>query len=472
MLEFTQSLIHDKPVKRMIQILEILDNGQNLVPSKDIAEQLQCSIRTVSSDISQLKSYLPEHWDIISVKSKGYILIKPITNSILPIINSYLDESIIYKIMLGLFNNKCYTLEKWSQNLFVSKLTLKKQIKEHKKMLTKSMLEIKLREIQLEGEELNIRHYYHAFFYNTQKYTRQFLLPNILREEILNILREHKVTVDFEMLCVILSICINRVSNKCYIKSGINDVPIYDSYQADCITEIILTFERYYSIKLPENEIKALNVYLILVFATTSKQSEVTLEYLKEFKNDDYHNYLKLIDILMEKHNIKEEKKEKLVVSSSSIFYYCLIYSQYNLSLGFYFSSLDKLENESLQDYKKDRSLVSFWNKTHNENRMYKEEIEVFTTYATLLLNSFADEINILFLFNGTEVEKRFIYSTLTNSIGGNVKIYNSINDRIKYDFIITNYQPPNTKTPIIYFSGRLTESDINSIKSCIYHLN
>ncbi|MBE7123436.1 helix-turn-helix domain-containing protein, partial [Bacillus cereus] len=399
MLEFTRSLIHDKPVKRIIHILEILDNGQKLVPSKDIAEQLQCSIRTVSSDISQLKSYLPEHWDIISVKSKGYILIKPITDSILPIINSHLVESIIYKIMLGLFNNKCYTLEKWSQNLFVSKLTLKKHIKEHKKMLKKSMLEIKLREIQLDGKELNIRHYYHAFFYNTQKYTKQFSLPNILREEILNILREHKVTVDFEMLCVILSICINRISNKCYIQNKINDVPVYDSYQANCITEIILTFERYYSIKLPENEIKALNVYLILAFATTSKQSEATIEYLKEFKNDDYHNYLKLIDILMENHNIK---KEKLVVSLGSIFYNCLIYSQYNLSLGFYFGSLDKLENESLQNYKKDRSLVSFWNKTHNEKRMYKDEIEFFTTYATLLLNYFADEINILFLFNGT----------------------------------------------------------------------
>ncbi|MCP1163179.1 MULTISPECIES: helix-turn-helix domain containing protein [Bacillus] len=472
MLEFTHSLIHDKPVKRMIQILEILDNGQKLVPSKDIAEQLQCSIRTVSNDISQLKSDLPEHWDIISIKLKGYILIKPVTDSILPIINSYLDESIIYKIMLGLFNNKCYTLEKWSQNLFVNKLTLKKHIKEHKKMLKKSMLEIKLREIKLDGEELNIRHYYHALFYNTQKYTKQFLLPNILREEILNILRGYKVTVDFEMLCVILSICINRVSNKSYIKSEIKDVPIYDSHQADCITEIILKFERYYSIKLPENEIKALHVNLILAFATTSKQSEVTLEYLKEFKNNDYHNYLKLIDILMEKHNIKKEKKEKLVAGLSSVFYYCLIYSQYNLSLGFYFSSLDKLENESLQNYKEDRTLVSFWNKTHNEKRMYKEEIEFFTTYVTLLLNSFSDEINILFLFNGIEVEKRFIYSTLTNSIGRNVKIYNSINDGIKYDFIITNYQPQNTKTPIIYFSGKLTEGDINSIKSCIYHLN
>lgn len=133
---------------------------------------------------------------------------------------------------------------------------------------------------------------------------------------------------------------------------------------------------------------------------------------------------------------------------------------------------MDKLENESLQNYKEDRTLVSFWNKTHNEKRMYKEEIEFFTTYVTLLLNSFSDEINILFLFNGIEVEKRFIYSTLTNSIGRNVKIYNSINDEIKYDFIITNYQPPNTKTPIIYFSGKLTEGDINSIKSCIYHLN
>lgn len=472
MLEFTSSLIHDKPVKRMVQILEILDNGQNLVSSKDIAEQLQCSIRTVTSDISQLKSFLPEHWEIISVKSKGYILIKPITDSILPIINSYLVESVIYKMMLGLFNNKCYTLEKWSQNLFVSKLTLRKHIKEYKKMIKKSQLEIKFRKIQLEGEELNIRHYYHAFFYNTQKYTKNFVLPNILREEILNIVRKHKVMVDFEMLCVILYVCINRISNKFYLKNEIIDVPVYDSFQETCMTEIIQTFERYYSITLPENEMKALQVYLILAFTTTSKQSEATIEYVKEFKIDEYYNYIKLIDILMENHNIQNDNKEKIVVSLSSTFYNCLMYSQYNLSLGFYFSSLDKLENELLQNQKKYKFLVSGWNKTYNEKRMYNDEIKFFTTYAALHLNSFADEINILFLFNGTEVEKQVIHSTLTYSIGKNVKIYDSISDGIKYDFIITNYQPPNPQTPIIYFSGKLTESDINSIKSCIYHVN
>ncbi|MBE5108326.1 helix-turn-helix domain-containing protein [Bacillus thuringiensis] len=472
MLEFTRSLIHDKPVKRMVQILEILDNGQDLVSSKDIAEQLQCSIRTVTSDISQLKSFLPEHWEIISVKSKGYILIKPITDSILPIINSYLIESVIYKMMLGLFHNKCYTLEKWSQNLFVSKLTLRKHIKEYKKTIKKSQLEIKFREIQLEGEELNIRHYYHAFFYNTQKYTKNFVLPNILREEILNIVQKHKVMVDFEMLYVILYVCINRISNKFYLKNETIDVPVYDSFQETCMTEIIQTFERYYAITLPENEMKALQVYLILAFTTTSKQSEATIEYLKEFKIDEYYNYIKLIDILMENHNIQNGKKEKIVVSLSSTFYNCLMYSQYNLSLGFYFSPLDKLENELLQNQKKYKSLVSGWNKTYNEKRMYNDEIKFFTTYATLHLNSFADEINILFLFNGTEVEKQVIHSTLTYSIGKNVKIYDSISDGIKYDFIITNYQPPNPQTPIIYFSGKLTESDINSIKSCIYHLN
>ncbi|WP_257147894.1 helix-turn-helix domain-containing protein [Bacillus thuringiensis] len=114
MMEFTNSLIDDKAISRKVYILEQLDNGQNLVPSKYLAEQLQCSTRTISNDIAQLKHYIPNNWEIVSVKIKGYILMKPTTDCIFSLVNSYLTESITYKIMIGIFNNKYYSLEKWS----------------------------------------------------------------------------------------------------------------------------------------------------------------------------------------------------------------------------------------------------------------------------------------------------------------------------------------------------------------------
>ncbi|TKJ07025.1 helix-turn-helix domain-containing protein, partial [Bacillus cereus] len=129
MLRFNHSLLHDKLVQRMVYILESLDNGQKLVSSKYLAEQLDCSIRTISNDITQLKAILPKNWNICSVKARGYLMIKPTNQSIGSIVNTLMTESIIYKIMLGIFNNKHFTLEKWSQILYCNKLTIKNNLK-------------------------------------------------------------------------------------------------------------------------------------------------------------------------------------------------------------------------------------------------------------------------------------------------------------------------------------------------------
>ncbi|PFR35645.1 hypothetical protein COK29_33725, partial [Bacillus cereus] len=82
------------------------------------------------------------------------------TDSILPIISNYLTESALYKIMLGMFHNKYYTLEKWSQLLFINKSTLWNYINNYKSVLNENMLSINPRKLQLEGDEVNIRHYY------------------------------------------------------------------------------------------------------------------------------------------------------------------------------------------------------------------------------------------------------------------------------------------------------------------------
>ncbi|PEX06315.1 hypothetical protein COD78_28365 [Bacillus cereus] len=472
MLEFTYSIIHEKSAIRIIKILEILDNGQKLVHAKFLANNLKCSVRTISNDVSQLKRDIPENWEIVSVKTKGYILMKPITESIFPVIKLYLIESVIYKVMLGIFNNKYYTLEKWSQILFMNKLTLKNHMKKHIKMLRKSKLDIGFREVQLKGEELNIRYYYHAFFYNTQKYTNELLLPIELRKEISSILQHSKVRVDFEKLCTILFVAISRLFHKHYIKDEIKAYQIYDYNQSRCFDEIVNTIEDYYKIKFPENERDALYNFLFLASDITDVQSELAITYLKGSEPNEYKKFLILIDILITKNNVGIDKREKLTIILGAVFYKSLIHNRYNLSTGFFLDTLKPTQNILLQNYKKNKSIVSLWNKTYNNRQFSQDEMHFFSTYATATLNLYINKLDVLLLFRGTEVEKLIIHSTLTSNLGDSVQVHGVSRDNIKYDFIITNYQPLKTEVSTIYFSGELTESDIHAIKKRIFNLS
>ncbi|MCU5668872.1 helix-turn-helix domain-containing protein, partial [Bacillus cereus] len=271
MNELVHSLIHDKAINRRINILEILDNGQQLVSSKYLADQLHCSVRSISSDISRLKDDLLENWYIIGVRAKGFILIKPIEDSIFPIIKSYIAESAVYKIMIGIFNNKYYTFEKWSQTLYMNTSTLKKSLNKHKIILKKSKLDIEFREIRLKGEELNIRQYYFALFYNIQTFTNESPLPTELRNKLLSIFRhtENEVQFDFKALCIIIYVVIHRFFYKHYITKKIDSLPISTSAQLNCFKKIIKTVEEYYMIKFPEKEKDLLYKILFLVSTPT-----------------------------------------------------------------------------------------------------------------------------------------------------------------------------------------------------------
>ncbi|MCU5555984.1 helix-turn-helix domain-containing protein, partial [Bacillus cereus] len=123
------NLIYNKSAKRKIQILEILSGEQKPISSIELAKQINCSNRTITSEISELKISLPETWDIIGEKSRGYMLQKPLTDSLSPIIMSSIKDSMIFKILTETFINRYYSLEKWSQILYINKSTLRSNLK-------------------------------------------------------------------------------------------------------------------------------------------------------------------------------------------------------------------------------------------------------------------------------------------------------------------------------------------------------
>ena len=420
MRSFIYSLIEDKAIKRQIFILEALNNEQKFVSSQKIADQLQCSTRTIRNDISQLKKQLPEKWKIISVKTRGYILIRPMEESVLSVVNSYLTESVLYRVMLDIFHNKYYTLEKWSQILYMNKLTLRTHLKDYNKILNKSGLTIKFRDLQLEGDEINIRYYYIAFFYFIQQFSDQPSIPMELRKKVLAILYRNEVPADILLLRSIVFVFINRFFNKHCVTKEIKIKPLYSRKQANCLNEIITEIENCYNIEFPKYERDALQLFLFFGLINTSSQGEVVLTYLSECHQEVYKKFMNLIDTLLTHNPLPSEQKEKLKAEVIPYFYKVCISNELNFSISHIFDPIYSSDSILLRNYKENVSFISKWNDTYNDKQYTKDEIKYIASHATAILNSICNEINIVFIFSGTTVEKNLIYRKLKKSLGEN----------------------------------------------------
>ncbi|MED1780772.1 helix-turn-helix domain containing protein [Brevibacillus fortis] len=468
MNRFINNIIQDKSIQRRIFILETLSNGQEFVSTTYIAKHLHCTIRTISKDIAQLKKELPQNWEIIGVTTKGYMLIKPVTDSTFPIINSYLTQSIIYEIMISIFNNKYHTLEKWSQLLYVNKQTLKNNLKMYAHILKESNIDFTFKNLDLIGDEINIRHYYCVFFYSIQKFTANSLLPIELRKKLLSIFHSYQISMDFEALCSVIFVSMNRLFNKHLIDKTICNVPIFNNDYIEFFNAIIILIEDYFKIKLNENEINSMKLLMYFVTKNTSEQKELTIKHLSESNPKIYESYLTLIDRLIS-NRADSVVRNKLMFNLALYLSKIYLYNQNQLSIGYIFEPLYNINSILLQDYYKNISLISHWNEVSCDGIFNKYEIEFIATHATIILNSIIRK-HILFLFSGNNAVESVLHSKLKRGLGDNVRLYRELADDVEFDFIITNYQHKISTIPTIYISEVLNVKEILAIRNCVFN--
>ncbi|MCU5087012.1 helix-turn-helix domain-containing protein [Bacillus cereus] len=473
MNEFIKSFICDKATYRKLFILSTLDNGNSLVSANNIATKLNCSNRTVTNDISQLNNELPQDWKIDGIKTKGYILNKPLNDSIFPIVNSYIEKSNIAQIMLGIFTNKHYSLEKWSQLLYINKLTLKQNLKYHGTFLQKNDLNFKFRPIQLVGDELKIRHYYHIFFYMKKTISNSLPSPHdeILINKLSGILNFYGITITIQMLESIILVFITRFSYKQYITEI--DTTIFptnfNSSELECFNRMIIAIENHYKITLPKSEKTVLQLYFFLVSSSNFEQGKTTIEILKSLEKKYYENYLEFFNTITAQNNIKKSLKNRLFFELAPFYYKAILFSYFKLTREIYFTPLNVIPNELLPLYTKNLKLLSFWNANNNISNLKKHDLECLVTHATITIQSYIEKTNILFLYSGTIARSKIYYSMLQSQLGDSVKIYTNYNADYSYDFIISNTPQRNTNAPIFYISDNLSTHEIDLIKNNIF---
>lgn len=461
MNKLIDNLIHNKEDKRKLNILQILNNRKDYISSNDLASQLNCSNRTILNDISEFKKELPNSWKVMGVKSKGYILKKPITEPFSTIVMIFLKKSVLYKIILELFNNKKYTMEKWSQTLYINKQTLKNILDNFRPVLNDFNIDFNYRILEFVGCEINIRYFFIAFFASLQRHLHRHTLSFDLQDKIKMTLKDHKVAIDFNLLAIIIEICINRMSYKYFNKQKINTAFIFDSHQSKCFEEIISTIKRHYQIKTSENEEKVLQLFLFLGSKGSTQQKINIIDYFHNTDNKIYKNYLELLNDTLYETSIDMNANKNVVLKVGRCLYQMHIMNHYHIPIEYYLNLSNDLPMELQETYNKKTFLISNWNEEHNNHRFTKFEIRYITLNLCFQLLYFKrKKKNILFLYTGSTIEKNITYLNLKNLLGDSVNIFTEVNAGEKYDCIITNYQISNTTIPTIFISEILNDKN------------
>ncbi|MGH0590577.1 helix-turn-helix domain-containing protein [Bacillus mycoides] len=458
-------IIHDKDVKRKIEILQILNKRQTFVSSCEISDQLKCSSRTILNDISQLKKDIPNNWDIISIKSKGHRLVRPISESINCIIATYIKESLVYKVLMGIFNNKHYSLEKWSQKLYVNKITLKNILKKLNETLNQVNLELKFRVIRLEGEERDIRCLYIAFFCFIQKYIKQIDIHCPLKKRIRFILEFYEIEMDLNLLTSIIDVCTKRIFDKKYVESGMEMKIGYESNQLECYNMINSILEECYRLKIPENEKNVLNLCYFLASKNTREVKNQDINYYHDLYKKNYEKFRVLLNTLAIENETSAMVREGLVSDIGSTLYKIQLMNDYDIALQYFFSTPNNLSCELQEIYEKNYAIISLWNTVYNNDQFTRHQIHFIISSSTFLFYSRQNKRNVLLLFSGTTVEEKLVYSKLKKELGNYANIYSIWSTTKQYDFIIANYHVVNCEVPAIYISQNCNRKEIDNIK-------
>ncbi|PNK22959.1 hypothetical protein CBR59_29205 [Bacillus thuringiensis] len=467
MEKFIAHLIQDKSKIRKIQILESLIDSNEIMPSKVLSKKLQCTSRTIINDISQLKLTLPENWDLISIQSKGYLLKRDFSDDFSRIITPYLISSELYKILLGIFNHKYYSLEKWSQLLYLDKLTLKKYLKNFKTILNQFALDFNFRTLQLVGPELNIRHFYVMFFYNIQNYKRTFTLNSNLQLKIEHITRMYDIEIDYNLLTIIINVSINRILNKDFISENLDFKYTFCTNREKCIKSIISELEYFFNINLSENEVNFLKIAFFLISEGAIEEKVNITNYYHETKKKTYEHFFSLFNMISSQINVSSKTKEKIKYEIYFRLHKISLFHKYHLSIGGFGSEFGTVHQDFLEGYNIIYPHIFSWNKRINENRLTKDEIYYVIYHILFVLYSNYTKKGLL-LLSGSSSLKKFIYYKLNNELGDILTLELKPDYTNKYDFILTNYQITSVKIPIIRISSKTIKKDLSYIKNTI----
>lgn len=226
MRQFQASFVTKKSTLRWFHILEHMEQ-LTYVTVRELSKVVKSSSRTIIEDLQDIKKYFSD-CIIMETSNKGYkICILDIECYLTEKRNLIINEP-LFKIIESVFLGEILAIDEWCDILFISPATLLRYLQKVEKILGEYNLSINKKKIDIQGEEINIRHFFLHFFYESEV-TPYTIFPPKYIYEIVSKLNSSSIinnyyTLTSEETSYILYILLERATQGHYIVLDLNFV--------------------------------------------------------------------------------------------------------------------------------------------------------------------------------------------------------------------------------------------------------
>ncbi|WP_245791328.1 helix-turn-helix domain-containing protein [Enterococcus silesiacus] len=290
---------------RRINVLSYIDNQRREVSLAEIAKATNLSKKTVSMIIKQFEQEL----DVSKEQFEVYYINQTIQGvyannlDIVSISNNQLKHSILYKMIKHIFLMEKIDAITFCDIEFISPATFSRHRRKLQKILNQCDLSL-TRTNEIRGDELRIRNFFFLFFSNASniwafdqevyKEMEEYFGERIAGWENMNCIRKRQI-------CLLLYICIVRISQKKVMKKSILTV-LSERFQDGIYTKV---FFEYFHLKKNRPEQQSWDetgAALLLLYKERLVDGEgFVIEAHQNFFNEENFKLVKYSHILAEK---------------------------------------------------------------------------------------------------------------------------------------------------------------------------
>lgn len=286
MRNFQNNFITNTATIRWLKILMAFEKNHHC-STVGLAKTSGSTTRTIMTDITNLKEHFGDCL-MIDSSHKGYFFSIKNSSDYLTKKRALIADEILFHIIESIFHHDLLTSSEWAEKYHISESTVLRYLRKVQPIFSSYRLEVQTNPVSFVGEEINIRKFFHDFYYESE-ITGHTIFPPIAIQNITASafskcyqLNQHTCSfgefnyylyITFERHCIGQPISLPKPVKAIF--ENYNDFKLF--------SEINEAIEEQYQRELPYEEM----LYLFLLVKTRRSISNLTIEhtFCKEYNH-------------------------------------------------------------------------------------------------------------------------------------------------------------------------------------------
>lgn len=448
---FQINFITNTATIRWMRIL-IAFETQAQCSTHSLAEVTDSTTRTIVTDITDLKEYFGDCL-LITSSHQGYnfSIKKPSTYMFKK--RALIEDEILFHIIESIFHCNFYNSSEWAEKYHISESTVIRYLRKVQPVLSNYNIDIQTNPVNFSGNEINIRKFFHDFYYESE-ITAHTIFPPIAIQEITasafskcHQINEHACS--FGEFNYYLYVALERhfSGKKIMIPQKLKQF-FKHSHDFSVFSEINSLILEHYSQELPEEEI----MYLFSLIKTRRSINDLTIErkFCKEYNHWNEIRLLanRLVDDQLPK--TRDKFRDQLLIES--FFTVAKIKQLLSPLLNHVITDTEDFVAENFSE--KHDSLVNFLTSDAIASKHWDKKTLIQLGYSlTIYIESIKSlywrtKINVAFLFEGPYYlcqylkckSVRYLRNSKTFFFPDSNELSTTYLEKNKIDLVVTNY--------------------------------